>query len=172
MLDMITQYERRLEERKIIKAETRNTIIISMAMMFSVLCMALVAYFIKTKAILPREELESLWNIFNIVIVMLTVIILAVRKTIYYSPKIIKEGFTLTQILQKWRTLDLVLIGLAEIIPVMGLVISFLGMPFGWTYHYFVASGLLMFILMPIGLKVRSKLTELKKHTSGDWSIE
>jgi hypothetical protein len=172
MLDMITQYERSLEERKIIKAETKNTIKISVAMMFSVLCMALVAYFVKTKPILSRNALEGLWNIFNIVIVMLTVIILAVRKTIYYSPKIIKEDFTLTQILRKWRTLDLILIAVAEIIPIMGLVISFLGMSFSYTYHYFVASGLLMVILMPIGLKVRSKLTELKKHTSRDWSIE
>lgn len=169
---MITQYERSLEERKIIKAETKNTIKISMAMMFSVLCMALAAYFVKTKAILSHDALEGLWNIFNIAIVMITVIILAVRKTIYYSPKIIKEDFTLTQILRKWRTLDLILLAAAETIPVMGLVISFLGMPFRSTYHYFVASGLLMVILMPIGLKVRSKLTELKKHTSRDWSIE
>jgi hypothetical protein len=172
MLDMITQYERSLEQRRIIKAETKNTIKISLILLFSVLCMALVAYFVKTKASLSRSALEELWNILNIAIVMITVIILAVRKTIYYSPKIIKEDFTLTRILQKWRTLDLILLATAEFIPMMGLALSLLGMPFSSTYHYFVASGLLMVILMPIGLKVRSKLTELKKHTAGDWSIE
>lgn len=172
MLDMTTQYERRLEERRIIKAETKNTLIISLVMLCSVFCMALAAYFIKNKPSLSRSSLEDIWTILNIVIVIMTVIILAVRKSIYYSPKIIKEDFTLTQILEKWRTLDFILLALAEIIPILGLIISLLGMPFSWTYHYFVAPALLMIILMPIGLKVRSKLTVLKKHTSRDWSIE
>lgn len=169
---MITQYERRQEERRIIKAETKHSIIISLAMLFSVLCMGLAAFLFKPEASLSRSSLEEIWTILNILIVMMTVVILAVRKTIYYSPKIIKEDFTLTQILKKWRTLDIILLALAEIIPILGLLISLLGMPFSWTYHYFVASGLLMVILMPIGLKVRSKLTVLRKHTSRDWSIK
>lgn len=172
MLDMITQYESRLEERRIVKVETRDTIKISVALLFSTLFMGIAAYLIKPNPSFSRVVLEEIWMILNIVIVMLTVIMLAVRKTIYYSPKIIKEDFTLTQILRKWKTIDLILLATAEIIPILGLVISFLGMPFNWTYHYFVASALLMVILMPIGLKVRSKLTVLKKHTSRDWSIK
>ncbi|MCI0470950.1 MAG: hypothetical protein L0Y73_04770 [Candidatus Aminicenantes bacterium] len=169
---MNTQYESRLDERRIIKNETKNTIKISLAILISIICMGLVASFMKAKATLPRKTLENTWMIFNITIVILTILILAVRKTIYYSPKLIKEDFTLTQILQKWRTIDLILLAAAEIIPVLGLIVSSLGLPFSWTYHYFVASGLLVIILMPLGLKVRSKLTELRKHTSRDWSIE
>ena len=172
MLDMITQYESRLEERRIIKAETKHTIKISIALLLSTLFIGIAAYLVKPTPGFGRGALEELWTIFNIVIVMLTVIILAVRKTIYYSPKIIKEDFTLTQILRKWKTIDLILLAVAELIPIMGLVISFLGMPFSWTYHYFVASALLMLMLMPIGLKVRSKLTVLKNHISRDWSIK
>ena len=172
MLDMITQYESRLEERRVIKAETKYTIKISVALLFSTLCMGIVAYLIKPNPSFSRSALEELWMILNIVIVMLTVIILAVRKTIYYSPKIIKENFTLTQILRKWKTVDIILLATAEIIPILGLVLAILGMPFSWTYHYFVASALLMVMLMPIGLKVRSKLTVLKDHTSRDWSIK
>lgn len=169
---MNTQYENRLNERRIIKNETKNTIKISLALLVSVICMGLIAYFIKAKATLPRKTLETTWMIFNIAIVILTILILAVRKTIYYSPKLIKEDFTLTQILRKWRTIDIILLAVAEIIPVLGLVVSSLGLSFSWTYHYFVASGLLMIILMPIGLKVRSKLTVLREHTARDWSIE
>ncbi|MCK5056211.1 MAG: hypothetical protein KAT34_06120 [Candidatus Aminicenantes bacterium] len=169
---MITQYERRLEERRIIKAETKDAIIISVALLFSTLLMGSVACLVKLNPGFSRAALEELWMISNIVIVMLTVIVLAVRKTIYYSPKVIKEDFTLTQILRKWKTLDLILLAIAEIIPILGLVISLLGMPFSRTYHYFVASALLMVMLMPIGLKVRSKLTVLKQHTSRDWSLK
>ncbi|MCK4764993.1 MAG: hypothetical protein KAW12_22530 [Candidatus Aminicenantes bacterium] len=169
---MITVYERRLEERRIIKAETKRTILISVVLLFSVLCMGLVAYYIKPAASLSRSTLDKIWEVLNIVIVMMMIIILAVRKTIYYSPRFIKEGFSLTQILRKWRSIDLFLLAAAEIIPVIGLVISLLGKPFRWTFHYFVASALLMIILMPIGLKVRSKLGELKKHTTRDWSLK
>lgn len=172
MLDMITHYERRLEERRIIQAETKGTIIISVALLISTLFMGIAAYIVKPNPGFSRDTLEELWMISNIVIVMLTVIVLAVRKTIYYSPKVIKENFTLTRILRKWKTLDLTLLAITGIIPILGLIISLFGMPFSRTYHYFVASALLMVILMPIGLKVRSKLTVLKQHTSRDWSLK
>ena len=95
---------------------------------------------------------------------MLLIVLLGVRKSIYYSPKIIREDFTLTQVLQKWRTIDLIMLGTAEILPILGLIMTFLGMPFDWTFHFFVASALLMVILMPMGIKVRSKLSILRRH--------
>ncbi len=70
--------------------------------------------------------------------------------------------------LQKWRTVDIVLLAAAETVPIMGLVVSLLGAPFGRIFHFFVASGLLIIILMPIGLKVRSKLAVLRKQS--DWN--
>jgi len=161
------EYERRLKERKIIKEETRVTIIISLALLASTVIMGILANYIKLDFDIQRKTLESITDILNIVVVMVMVIILAVRKTIYFSPRIMDKNFTLVQVLRKWRTIDIILLAFADIIPVMGLIISFMGMPFNRTFHFFVASGLLIVILMPISLKVRSKIAVLRKNT--DW---
>lgn len=160
-------YEKRLKERQIIKEETRGTILIALAILFSTLCLGVIAYHIEPEPQIDKKTLETVYDVLNIVVIMMMVIILAVRRTIYYSSRFIKEDFTLTQVLQKWRTIDIVLLAAAETIPIMGLIITLLGMPFNRTFHFFVASGLLIIILMPIGLKVRSKLAVLRKQS--DW---
>ncbi len=161
------EYERRLKERQIIKDETRVTMMIALSALVSAIVMGLAAYFSKPAPRLDTKILGTILDVLNITVVIMMVIILAVRRTIYYSPRFIKEDFTLHQVLRKWRSIDIILLAAAEIIPVMGLAITFLGMPFGRTFHFFVASGLLMIILMPVGLKVRSKLAVLRKQT--DW---
>ena len=164
---MVTEIEKRFEERKLIKQETRTTIIISLAMLASVGIYTLLAFFIKIKPpILDNELLEKIYGIVNLIVIMMMVVILGIRRSIYYSPRFIKEDFTLTQVLQRWRIIDIILLAAAETIPICGLVISFLGMPFNRIFHFFLASALLMVILMPVGLKVRSKLSILKKTHS------
>lgn len=165
---MLTEYERRIEERKMIRQETASTIKFSLALMTSVVVLGGIAYGIRPTVTIPSDKLEKIIGIVNIAVVMMMVVILAIRKTIYYSPKIVKEDFTLRQVLQKWRSIDMILLAVSEIIPILGLVMAVLGMPFRRTFHFFVAAGLLMLILMPIGLKVRSKLAVLRKHTRGE----
>lgn len=160
---MVTEIEKRFEERKLIKQETRTTLIISISLLISVGIYTVLAYFIKFKPLLVQEELENIFGVINIIVIMLMVVVLAVRRTIYFSPRFIKEDFTLVQILRKWRTIDIALLAAAETIPICGLVLTFLGMPFNRTFHFFLASALLMFILMPIGLKVRSKINIIKQ---------
>ncbi len=163
-----TVFKKKQEERRLIKQETRLTIKLSIILVISVLCMGAIAYLSKPGVKMGENALQETWKIFNIVVIMMMVVILAVRKTIYYSPRFIKEEFSLTQVLRKWRQLDITLLAFAEIIPIIGLVASYLGMPFSRTYHFFVASLLLMVILMPIGLKVRSKLTVLRQYRDKD----
>jgi membrane-associated HD superfamily phosphohydrolase len=161
---MVTETEKRFEERKLIKQETRTTIIISVALLISVGIYTLLAYFIKIEPpFLDKEPLEKIYGIINLIVIMIMVIILGVRRSIYYSPRFIKEDFTLTQVLQKWRIIDIILLAVTETIPLCGLVITFLGMPFNRTFHFFLASALLMLILMPVGLKIRGKLSILRK---------
>lgn len=157
------EYERRFQERKLIKNETKLTIILSLAMLGSVTMLGLAAYFINPDPVMPYKELEEIWGIINIVVIMIMVMILAGRRTIYYSKRFIQEDYTLTQVLVKWRQLDIILLAIAETIPITGLVIDMMGMPFKQTFHFFVAGAILMILIMPVGIKVRSKLGILRQ---------
>ncbi len=163
---MVTELEKRYKERQVIKKETRTATIVALAMLFSVMLYALAAYFIKIEPVIEMEKLENITGAVNLIVIMVMIGVLAIRRTIYYSPRLIREDFSLTQVLQKWRKIDIVMLSVTEIIPIVGMIITFLGMPFKRTFHFFVASALLMFILMPMGVKVRSKLSILRQtHT-------
>jgi hypothetical protein len=160
----MTEYERRLEERNIISKETKKTIIISVALLFSCGVMALAAHLLQTKPTMTASQEETVYGIVNLLIVLIIIGMLAVRRSVYYSPRLIKEDFTLTQVMRQWRKVDFTLLSVAETIPICGLVLTFLGVPFDKTFHLFLGAGLLMIILMPVGIKVRSKLSILKEH--------
>lgn len=160
---MTTEIEKRYEERKLIKKETQVTIMIGLSMLGTVFIYGLMAYFIKVEPMLDKEPLKNLYDMMNLIVIVLLVVILGVRRSIYYSPRFIREDFTLTQVLQKWRAIDIMLMAVAETIPLCGLVITFLGMPFDKTFHFFLGGALLMVILIPVGIKVRSKISILKK---------
>jgi F0F1-type ATP synthase membrane subunit c/vacuolar-type H+-ATPase subunit K len=164
---MTTEIEKRYEERKQIKKETKITILIGLAMMGSMAIFALAAYFIKTKPVLEGDALKNTYDMLNLIVIVLMVVILGIRRSIYYSPRFVKEEFNLTQVLQKWRSIDILLMAVAEAIPICGLIITFMGMPFERTFHFFLGGALLMVILIPVGIKVRSKLSILRKtHTN------
>ena len=78
--------------------------------------------------------------------IVLIIVVLAVRKTIYFSPRLVREDFTLAALLQRWRIIDIVLLSFAEVIAIFGLVITLLGMPFARTFHFFVSGFLLTMI--------------------------
>lgn len=163
---MTTDYKKEQEERDIIQRETKKSRMFALYMLISIPFLAIAAYFIKIDLSVEKNLRENLYWVLIFVIILILIVILSVRKTIYYSSKIIKEEFTLTEILKKWTTIDTVLILMAEIIPILGLIITWLGMPFERTWFIFLVSALLMIILMPIGLKVRSKLVVLKKYSA------
>jgi hypothetical protein len=147
---MVTEIEKRYEEHKSIKQETRPTIIISLALLVSVGIYTALAGLIEFKPMVDKYSLKNAYDIINLIVIVLIIIVLAVRRSIYYSPRFIPGDATLTRVLQKWRSIDIVLLALAEIIPICGLVITILGMPFHRTYHFFLGGALLMIILMPV----------------------
>jgi len=157
-------YKKRAEEQDIIKQETRTSMIIGGAILLSTIMYGLIAYFIPFRQLIKSETLDILWGIASIFVVLMMIIILALRKTIYYSPKIIQPNFTIQQVLEKWRTIDIIFLAAAETIPVCGLILCFLGIPFDKNMHFFVGAALLIIILMPMGIKVRSKLSILREH--------
>ena len=125
------------------------------------LCTAL-ARFITIGVMIPPKTRETLFGIFILAIIMIMVAILAARKTIYYSTRLIRDDFTLTQVLRKWKTIDRTLISITGVIPVMGLILTWLGLPFSRTWFIFLVSALLLIILMPMDIKVRGKLMILR----------
>lgn len=167
-IGMVTEIEKKYEERKVIKRETRITLIISLALLVTVGIYTALAYFIKIGPIIDdMDNLKNVYDMINLIVIILMIVILAIRRSIYYSPRFIKEDFTLTQVLQKWRIIDIMLLAVAETIPLCGLAMTWLGMPFDRTFHFFVAGGALVIILMPVPIKIRSKLGILRKtHTN------
>lgn len=131
------------------------------ALLAVALCTAL-ARFITIGVMLPPKTRETLFGIFILAIIMIMVAILAARKTIYYSSRLIRDDFTLTQVLRKWKTIDRTLISITGVIPVMGLILTWLGLPFSRTWFIFLVSALLLIILMPMDIKVRGKLMILR----------
>ena len=101
----------------------------------------------------------------NVVAIVLVIMVLAVRRTIYFSPRLIHDEDNLADLLRRWRTIDIVLLSFSELIALFGLVITLLGMPFVRTFHYFVAAFLLTMILMPIQWKVKDKIRNFEKYS-------
>jgi hypothetical protein len=166
-METTTDFAKRIEERKIIKSETKTTIILGLLLLFLNFLSGTAAYFMKIEPTLKQESLDYIYGIINLAVVLLMIALLAVRKTLYYSPKFIREDFTLRQVLAIWRRIDFILLAISEIIPLCGMIMTILGMPFDRNFHFFLVSVLLTIILMPMGIKVRSKLSILREHFPG-----
>ncbi len=165
---MIAEFEKQKVEREIIRKESRLTMIISLSQLASVAACTLIAYLHRGSFLTSRGVREA-WNVLNIVSIVLIIMVLAVRKTIYFSPRLVRDDFSLTALLQRWRTIDIVLLSFAELIAIFGLVITWLGMPFARTFHFFVGAFLLTMILMPITWKVKDKIRNFEKY-AGKWT--
>jgi hypothetical protein len=166
-MNTITEYQKQIEERKIIKEETRTTILMSVSLLIEILILGVVSYFLKSKQTLSTDLLENIRNMSSLGAVLLLISILWVRRTLYYSPRFIKEGFTLTQVLRVWRSIDLTLMAITELLPICGLVLSLLGAAFDQIFHFFVGGAIMIVLLTPMGIKVRSKLSILRETFPG-----
>lgn len=160
---MTTEFEKQAAENEIIRRETRQTLIVCLAVLGTMVFYAVLAFFLQRRGF-ATPAVRKLWELFSIVSIALIIVVLAVRKTIYFSPRLVKDDFTLTALLRKWRVIDILLMALAEVIAVMGLVVSLLGMPFDKTFHFFVGGFLLGLVIMPVGWKVRDKLRNFERY--------
>jgi len=160
---MLAEFEKQKIERDLVRRESRLTMIVSLAMLASIAAYALAAWLLGGHWRTSRGVRDA-WNVLNIVSIMLIIGVLAVRKTIYFSPRLVRDDFTLAALLQRWRTIDIILLSFAEVIAIFGLVITLLGMPFARTFHFFVSGFLLTMINMPIAFKVRDKIRTFEKY--------
>ncbi len=160
---MLAEFEKQKIEREFIRKESRLTLIVSLALLASIAAYALAACLIQG-GWQASKAVRDAWGILNIAAIMLIIAVLAVRKTIYFSPRLVRDDFTLTALLRRWRTIDIILLAIAELIGLIGLVITLLGMPFARTFHFFVAAFLLTMINMPITFKVRDKIRMFEKY--------
>ncbi len=160
---MLAEFEKQKIERDLIRKESRVTMIVSQALLASIAAYTLVAYLFGSGRP-PGRTINDAWGILNIVSIMLIIGVLAVRKTIYFSPRLVRDDFTLGALLQRWRTIDIILLAIAELIGLFGLAITLMGMPFARTFHFFVGAFLLTMINMPIAFKVRDKIRTFEKY--------
>jgi hypothetical protein len=160
---MIAEFEKQKVEREVIHRESHVTMIISLSLLASIAIYTLIAY-LHRGSFLASRQVRDAWSVMNIVAIVLIIMVLAVRKTIYFSPRLVREDFSLTALLQRWRTIDIVLLSFAELIAIFGLVITLFGMPFARTFHFFVGGFLLTMILMPIPWKVKDKIRNFEKY--------
>lgn len=163
MNSMLAEFEKQKQERALIRQESRLTMIFSLSLLASIVIYGLIAYLHKGGFRFSKSVFNA-YSVLNIIAIMLVIVVLAVRKTIYFSPRLVNENFTLIALLQRWRIIDIILLSFCELIGLFGLVITLLGMPFVRTFHFFVAAFLLTMILMPITWKVRDKIRNFEKY--------
>ncbi|HDP93833.1 MAG TPA: hypothetical protein ENN40_00550 [Candidatus Aminicenantes bacterium] len=161
---MTTAFERDREERQAIRRYTRPALLVGISALITVVVYALLARLITPEPLFSPRKLETLFSIVVLVITLIMIVILAVRKTVYYSSRLIREGMNIDDVLRKWNTVDIVLIGITETIPLLGLALTWIGVPFARTWFIFLVSALLLVILMPMGIKVRGKLMILRQQ--------
>lgn len=161
---MTTEFERDREERQAIRRYTRPAIRVGIFALITVAVCTLLSRFITPEPLLSPRNLETLFGIVVLVITLIMITILAARKTVYYSSRLIREDMTIADVLRKWNTVDIVLISITETIPVLGMALTWAGLPFARTWFIFLVSALLLVILMPMGIKVRGKLMILREN--------
>ncbi len=167
---MIEAYAQEIQERKIIAERTWPSKKRALYMQGINAGMALVAYTVKLnlgideRFVYSEESLINLNGLLILVIVLTMIAILTARKTLYYSPKRISDDDTLTTVLEKWNRIDTLLMKSALIIPFLSMVVTLLGFPFERTIFIFIGSAILYVLLMPVGIKTRSKLQILRRY--------
>lgn len=161
---MLAEYEKQQIEREHIRRESRLTMALCQVLLATIVLYALAAAFLLPDRGMPGKAVRDAWEALNIAAIALVVIVLAVRKTIYFSPRLVRDDFTLQALLRRWRAIDIVFLALAEAVALFGLAIALAGMPFRQTFHFFVAGFLLALINMPVAFKVRDKIRLFEKY--------
>jgi hypothetical protein len=161
------QFNLSTEEQSEVRNAIRQTFVIALALLATVVIYAALAYFLKPQLNISLSLLKTLYFIFNALAVLFIIMILSIRRFIYFSPRIVGKEFDLQRILARWRSIDLLFLALAESIALLGLVISLMGISFDRSFHFFVTSGLLILILMPMEMKFNNRITALKNHQDG-----
>ena len=128
---------------------------------------AVISYFIKPELNISLALLKKLYFVFNTIAVIFIFLILGIRRFIYFSPKIIGKNFEISRVMAKWRSIDILFLALAESIAILGLLITLMGIPFDRSFHFFVTSGLLLLILMPMEMKFINRIKALKNNQNG-----
>ena len=167
---MIEAYAQEIQERKLIDERTRPGRKLALIMQILNLIMALTAYGLKlnlgldSRLVYSEESLLNFSGLLMLVIILIMVIILAARRTIYYSSRMIKEGDDLSSVLLKWNKIDAMLMKSALTIPFLSMAVTLIGFPFERTVYIFVGSAILFILLMPVGIKTRSKIQILRRY--------
>ncbi|MBN2345623.1 MAG: hypothetical protein JXO51_04470 [Candidatus Aminicenantes bacterium] len=160
---MLAEFEKQKVQNDLIRRESRLTLLISLSLLASIVVYTMVALLVRGGAPASKAVRDA-WSVLNIVSILLIIGVLAVRKTIYFSPRLVRDDFSLTALLRRWRSIDIVLLSFAELIAIFGLVITLLGMPFARTFHFFVSAFLLALINTPITWKVKDKVRTFEKY--------
>lgn len=167
---MIEAYAKDMEERRIIAETTRPGKKFALIMQMINLAMALAACCLKLdlginkNLIYSEESLLNLSGLLMLAIVLIMIAILAARRTLYYSSRLVVDQDTLTTVLEKWNRIDKKLMISALFIPFLSMAVTLLGFPFQRTVYIFIGSAILFVILMPVGIKTRSKIEILRRY--------
>ena len=143
----------------------RQTTTISIAMLMSVAIMGIISYLSLFSLEIQSILVKKIYSIFNILAVCHILLILILRKKVYFSKRLTQGNLDTRQILKKWMVIDIILMALSEQIAIYGLILSLFGMPFDRLFHFFVTSALLILILMPNQTRTELRLQALKEDS-------
>ncbi len=157
------EFEKKMKQRNLAVRESRLTMRIGLLILASIAIYALLAYFIEPAGRMT-PLVENIYMVFCVIAVGIVIVVLAVRRTIYFSPRLVGENMDLATLLGKWRIIDITLFACAESMALMGLIVRYLGVPFPRTLSFFAGSFLLVLVLMPFTFKVMDKIRYFERQ--------
>ncbi len=159
----ISNYLDTFEGKEIYQGTKKSMLTGKIIIIFTSL-MALLSYLIDVQPIKSLKSLQNIYWISNFLVVVTLIIIFSLKKSIYFSSKYIDEKDTLKTLLIKWSKFDIILMLIGLILPFAGFFCFLQGINFVGIWHFYLASILLTIMIMPMGIKVRSKLKIIRTY--------
>ncbi len=128
------------------------------------LLLALFSWLTEFKSTFTLQTQSDIFAGLNFMVILLLIVISTIKKKIYFSIRVVNEKDTLESVLSKWSAIDNRLLYVSTLIPVATTVAHILGTDFSQIWYIYAGGIALIFILMPMGIKVRSKLRVLRSY--------
>lgn len=114
--------------------------------------------------LLPQDgaTVHNIYGGVNFMVIIHLIVVFSLRKTIYMSRRTVPDGTALHEVLERWNRLDQRFLFSTTLIPLSGFAAHMLGLAWPQLWHLFLTALFFTLMLIPMGIKVRSRLGMLR----------
>jgi len=150
-------------EGHLISRKTRGAIKTGRILLLLHTLLAVLTYFSPPLAPQDAQTVQNLYGGVNFMVILHLIIVFSLRKTIYLSRRTVPDGTGLPEVLERWNRLDTRFLSSTALIPLAASAAHCLGLGWAQLWHLFLTALLFTLMLMPMGIKVRSRLGMLRR---------